>query len=79
MIMTAISPNGDGKNDSWYIEPFNDGAELKIVDRNGRTVYEALPYNNDFSGLGFEEGVYFYDLYFKEINKRYKGHFQIMK
>lgn len=79
MITTAISPNGDGKNDTWYVTPFNDGAELKVVDRKGRTVYEASSYSNDFSGQGLEEGIYFYDLYFKDINQRYKGHFQIIK
>lgn len=79
LIATAISANGDGKNDKWYIEPFLFKAELKIVDRKGRTVFEAAPYNDDFTGQGLEEGIYYYDLYLSEVGKRYKGYIHILK
>lgn len=79
IIATAISANGDGKNDKWYVEPFLFKAELKVVDRKGRTVFEASPYNDDFTGQGLEEGVYYYDLYLSEIDKRYKGYIHILK
>lgn len=79
LIATAISANGDGKNDKWYVEPFLFKAELKVVDRQGRTVFEAAPYNDDFSGQGLEEGIYYYDLYLSELDKRYKGYIHILK
>jgi|GEM_PF-1678626 len=79
LIANAISTNGDGKNDKWYIEPFLFRAELKIVDRKGRTVFEASPYNDDFTGQGLEEGIYYYDLYLSEVDRRYKGYIHILK
>jgi gliding motility-associated-like protein len=78
-ITNAISPNGDGLNDKLYIEPFLYSAELTIINRWGQEVYKTFSYNDDFTGQNLESGVYYYDLYFKEIDKRYKGFFHIMK
>jgi gliding motility-associated-like protein len=59
-----ISPNGDGKNDSWLIKnlklyPKN---QLKIVDRWGRVVFEKNDYSEDnlWDGKDVSEGVYFF-------------------
>jgi large repetitive protein len=51
-IPQAFSPNGDGQNDVWVI----DGLEklpshtLQVFNRYGTMVYQASPYNNDWSG-----------------------------
>ncbi len=79
VITNAISPNGDGKNDQLFIEPFLYSAEIKVVNRWGRPVYESSVYNNDFTGANLESGVYYYELYFKDVNKRYKGYVHVMK
>lgn len=79
VITNAISPNGDGKNDKLYVEPFLYNAELKVINRWGQSVYETSAYQDDFSGSGLESGIYYYELYFKEIDKKYKGYVQIMK
>jgi gliding motility-associated-like protein len=79
IITDAISPNGDGKNDRLVITPFLYEAELKIMDRAGRTVYQASPYNNDFSGQNLESDVYYYELQFKETGKSYKGYVHVIK
>ena len=79
IITNAISPNGDGKNDKLFIEPFLYDAELKIVNRWGQSVYEASSYQDDFTGAQLESGVYFYELYLKPIDRRYKGSVSIMK
>jgi PKD repeat protein len=78
-ITTAISPNGDGKNDKLYVEPFVYEASLKVIDQRGRTVFDAASYRDDFTGKELEEGVYYYELHFKEVDKRYKGYVQIIK
>lgn len=79
VITNAISPNGDGRNDKLYIEPFLYGAELKVMNRWGQEVYKTSSYHDDFTGTSLESGVYYYELHFKEIDKDYKGYFHIMK
>ena len=79
VVTNAISPNGDGKNDQLFIEPFLYNAELKLINRWGQSVYETSSYNNDFTGASLESGVYYYEVYFNEVDKRYKGYVHIMK
>lgn len=79
IITEAISPNGDGKNDRLVVTPFLYDAELKVVDRNGRVVFQAAPYHNDFSGQNLESDIYYYELQFKEAGKSYKGFVHIVK
>lgn len=79
VITNAISPNGDGKNDKLYVEPFLYKTELKIINRWGQSVYETSSYTNDFNGRNLESGVYYYELFFKDLDKRYKGYVHIMK
>ena len=47
-----FSPNGDGKNDSWYIEDIDKypDANLTVYNRWGSVVYEAEGYTNDWQG-----------------------------
>ena len=79
VITNAISPNGDGKNDQLFIEPFLYNAEFKLINRWGQSVYETSSYTNDFTGANLESGVYYYELYFKAVDKRYKGYVHVMK
>lgn len=51
-VSRAISPNGDGINDQFYVEGpdrFPD-MELTVFDRFGSVVYQAKPYNNLWEG-----------------------------
>lgn len=61
-IYNVFSPNGDGKNEYFYVEnvrsyPVN---ELYILNRWGNKVYHKLNYNNDWDGDGLPAGTYFY-------------------
>ncbi|NRB47495.1 MAG: gliding motility-associated C-terminal domain-containing protein [Saprospiraceae bacterium] len=52
---TAIfSPNGDGRNDTWYIGDIGRYPEstLTVYNRWGATVYQAQAYQNDWDGRG---------------------------
>ncbi|NJN71146.1 MAG: gliding motility-associated C-terminal domain-containing protein, partial [Nitrospira sp.] len=65
-----ITPNGDGMNDSWHMDPARDGfrtAELIVFDRFGQQVFHGDPAAKDFRGENdagepLSEGVYFYVL-----------------
>jgi gliding motility-associated-like protein len=64
-----LTPNGDGKNDTWYIpdiQLFPDNY-VKVFDRGGRQVYYKKSYNNDWdgtlSGNPLAAGTYYYIVY----------------
>jgi len=60
----AITPNGDGSNDQWFIEYILDYPENKveIFNRRGQLVFEKESYANEFSGDGLPDGVYYYKI-----------------
>jgi gliding motility-associated-like protein len=73
-IMEAFSPNGDGKNDKFYLRDlhetnFVESAEIVIVNRMGSEVYRHKNYkeaqddeSQAFTAKGLPEGTYFYRL-----------------
>lgn len=56
-IPNAITPNGDGVNDTWVI-PF-ENAKVLIFNRAGSTVFQSDNYNQNFSGFGYTEPYYY--------------------
>jgi len=62
----TFTPNGDGKNDVWYIGGLSrfPANRLTVFNRWGNQVYDAQPYENNWDGtsLGRElpDGTYFY-------------------
>ena|ERR1035437_9787429 len=69
VFYNAFSPNGDGDNDVFFIGNLASYPEnkLEIYNRNGKIVYLASPYNNDWNGKidGVEIpcATYYYILY----------------
>jgi len=67
-IPTAITPNGDGKNDFFILDileicsEFYSDKELTIYNRWGGQVIHAKPYTNNWDGGDLPEGVYYYIL-----------------
>lgn len=65
-IPTAISPNGDGANDTWVIGGLEDYPEavIEIYNRWGSLLYTASNYQNDWDGTyegeNVSAGVYYY-------------------
>lgn len=84
-IYNVFSPNGDGKNEYFYVENIRSYQtnELYILNRWGNKVYHRKDYNNDWDGDGLPAGTYFY--LFKvqdpELNKTYefKGNVLIVR
>ncbi|RZK15585.1 MAG: gliding motility-associated C-terminal domain-containing protein [Pedobacter sp.] len=65
-IMNVLTPNGDGKNDTWIIENIDmyPNNLVKVFDRAGKSVFEMKTYNNTwdgtFKGAVLPEGSYYY-------------------
>ena len=80
LISNVLTPNGDGKNDTWYVDGIERFPDSKVVifDQYGTTVYESESYMNDWeatnNGSKLPNGTYFYILTFKNFpDFIYKG------
>jgi gliding motility-associated-like protein len=91
-VYNAISPNGDGKNDVFYISEVQEFPEnnLQILNRWGQLVFEMKNYNNTWNGKNkagkdLEDGVYYYILELGQSNtiqtnkKFLKGSLMLMR
>lgn len=85
LISNVLTPNGDGRNDTWQI--LNADAfevlHIRVYDRWGKTVYEADNYTNAWDGNvnldALPEGTYFYLITFDETDEVYKGAVSILR
>lgn len=66
LATNILSPNGDGKNDTWVvkdIERYPDN-EVTVFDRSGQVVFQTKNYKNNWtghlSGTQLVEGTYYY-------------------
>lgn len=87
MIFTAVTPNGDGKNETFYvgeIERYPDN-RLQVFNRWGNLVYETRGYLNDwrgtYNGDPLPDGAYFYllDVTDGGKTKTYNGYIEIIR
>lgn len=66
LINNYMSPNGDGKNDTWIIKGayILDECEIQIYDSWGNKIHESTGYENDWDGTQegdpLPSGVYYY-------------------
>jgi gliding motility-associated-like protein/uncharacterized repeat protein (TIGR01451 family) len=82
-VSNVVTPNGDGKNDYFYIRNLEDFPQSKvyIFNRWGAQVYFSNDYQNDWKATGLAEGTYFYRI---DLNKEgtittYKGWVMIIR
>ncbi|WP_224997248.1 gliding motility-associated C-terminal domain-containing protein [Cesiribacter sp. SM1] len=61
-VPNIITPNGDGKNEVFYIRNKAPRSHLIITNRWGKVVYENKDYQNDWDGGSLVEGIYFYSI-----------------
>jgi len=89
-VYSSFSPNGDGVNDIFTIDPLyctsEDLAtcfpnnELIIFNRWSDVVFKASPYNNTWEAKGLPEGTYYYLFTADpEIKKTEKGYITLIK
>jgi gliding motility-associated-like protein len=63
IVPNVISPNGDGQNDVFFIEGIlASKSAVRIFNRWGQVVYEAVNYKNNWSAPGLSDGTYFYEV-----------------
>ncbi|MGB3947870.1 MAG: PKD-like domain-containing protein [Bacteroidia bacterium] len=79
IISSILTPNGDGKNDTWIIQNIENylNTEITIVNNQGQKVYTSSNYQNDwsgtFNGKQLPDGTYYYFLKFVNDEKVYSG------
>ncbi|UKT64454.1 gliding motility-associated C-terminal domain-containing protein [Pedobacter mucosus] len=84
IVPNVFTPNGDGKNDTFFIPSLASYSanELTIVNRWGSTVYEKNTYLNDWTAEGLVDGTYFYILKVKNSNSDWevlKGYVTVIR
>jgi gliding motility-associated-like protein/uncharacterized repeat protein (TIGR01451 family) len=83
-IPNVFTPNGDGKNETFFIERLDLYSEnqLTIINRWGSTVYEKKGYLNDWAANGLVDGTYFYVIKVKTASAKwqeFKGYVTVMR
>ena len=85
-IFTAVSPNGDGVNDVFYISNIENYPQsvLEIYNRWGNLVYHRTGYQNDWNGMWrnnrLPDGTYYYVLKLNdEENRLFSGYLQLFR
>lgn len=65
-IDNLFTPNGDGKNETWYITEDLTGCSVKVYNGWGNLVFESDNYQNDWDGTfnddPLPEGAYYYSI-----------------
>ena len=65
-VLNVLSPNGDGKNDTWIIKNIDEypNNTVSVYERSGRRVFNEKSYKNtwngSYKGTLLAEGAYFY-------------------
>jgi gliding motility-associated-like protein len=84
-IYNIITPNGDGFNDTWYIENILNfpNNTISIFNRYGQIVHEATAYANDWDGTrngdALPDGSYYYVIEMTDTGEIFKGTLNIVK
>jgi gliding motility-associated-like protein len=81
VVYELISPNGDGKNDFFYIQniekyPVND---VRIFNVWNQLVYSKNNYTNDWSGENLPAGTYYYIVEIPTLGKQLRGSLYLKK
>lgn len=79
----TITPNGDGRNDTWIIPGISDypEADVRIYDRWGQRVYNDVGYRTPFDGGGLPTGTYYWVIQLNRLEGRsvpYTGYLTIV-
>jgi len=88
-VHNVVTPNGDGKNDTWIIDniEFYPEAEVAIFNRYGVEIYRKTGYNNEWDGTykapngdDLPDGAYYYVITMKGgSDKVYKGAISVVR
>lgn len=85
MVSNLFTPNGDGINDTWYIQDIQNFEENEVLVYNiyGSLVYNKKGYTNDwdgtYNGTPLPDGTYYFVLRFDDSELVVKGSLDILK
>ncbi len=87
IVFTAVSPNKDGINDTFYIGGIDDKPDnsLRVYNRWGNLVFEQENYNNQWEGTwdgnDLPDGTYYYifDVLDQGEARSFKGYLEIYR
>ncbi|MGB3948982.1 MAG: gliding motility-associated C-terminal domain-containing protein [Bacteroidia bacterium] len=85
MISNLFTPNGDGINDTWYIQNISNFPDNEVFVYNiyGNLVYNKKAYTSDwdgtYNGKPLPDGTYFFVLRFDDSELVLKGSIDILK
>jgi len=79
-IPNIITPNGDGKNDTFVVQGVEPGTlSIEIMSRWGKSVYQNIHYDNNWSAANMATGIYYYQLTSSRTHKVYKGWLEVIR
>jgi gliding motility-associated-like protein len=85
LITTLFTPNGDGINDTWFIENIANYTESEVMVYNtyGQQVFYQKNYQNDwkgtYNGKDLPDGTYYFVLKFADNDNLFKGSVDILR
>lgn len=80
VIPNVMSPNGDGQNDRFTIEGIlASNNTVRIFNRWGQVVFEAVNYRNNWSAPDLPDGTYFYEVKVDREPEPFTGPLTILK
>ncbi|MGH2643197.1 MAG: gliding motility-associated C-terminal domain-containing protein, partial [Chitinophagaceae bacterium] len=84
IVNNIVSPNGDGKNDTWFIKNITSfpNNEVMIYDRAGRMIFHQKNYDNQWNGIlngtPLREGTYYYIFIVNNGGQVFKGFIELL-
>jgi gliding motility-associated-like protein len=84
-ISNLFTPNGDGINDTWYLQDIQKFPDNEVIVYNiyGKEVFSKKGYMNDwkgtFNGADLPDGTYYYVLRFDSSDMVLKGSLDILR
>lgn len=85
IITTLFTPNGDGINDTWFIQNIQNypDNEVMVFNIHGQQVFDQESYMNDwkgtYNGKELPDGTYYYVLKFLKNDTLFKGSLDILR
>ena len=78
-IPNVFTPNSDGFNDTFFIDGITGTRNtVKIWNRWGNLIFDAVNYKNNWRAEGVADGTYFYEVIVVGQNLPYTGHLTIL-
>lgn len=84
-ISNYFTPNGDGINDTWFIQniQYFTNNEVFIYNIYGQEIFSKKGYNNEwngkYNGTDLPDGTYYYTLKIEGESKTYRGSIDILR